>query len=286
MGPLSTHVRCLQGAPSAAETEEQSCGWAGSGSPRGVGHCLLFPGNWGWGEGPYAHREESLSESWAALGAGLQNPGLSWETMGARWRQPVTWGEALGAQTPRGHGERAESAGVLGAWPTPGTHIPSRAFCFQQARSCWATGEEFGRVGLRPWGPGMPRWGIRCDPAGNREPLELQQHEPINKLSDSPGSHRLRATPHQPFTCCDPSCIVLATREACGLTHGKGHKVGPSFSRDRRSNRREALGPWRRHSPRPQVGREVDLQVYWGSGCSVWVPRLGWSIHTGRMRFW
>ena len=47
-------------------------------------------------------------------------------------------------------------------------------------------------MGLRPWGPGVPRWGIRYDSAGNREPLELQQHEPINRLSDSPDP-RVRA---------------------------------------------------------------------------------------------
>lgn len=63
--------------------------------------------------------------------------------------------------------------GVLGAWPTPGTHILSRASCFQQARSSQATGEEFGCAGLRPRGPGVPRWGIRYDPAGNREPLSF-----------------------------------------------------------------------------------------------------------------
>lgn len=166
----------------------------------------------------------------------------------------------------------------MGAWPTPGTHILSQASCFQQARSCRATGEEFGRAGLRPWGPGMPRWGIRCDPAGNREPLELQQHEPINKLSDSPGSHRLRAPPHQPFTCRDPSCIVLPARETCGSTHVQRSTRatrGPSFSRDPAAIEERLSGPGGGTACAPRWGGRLDLQVYWGSGRSVWGSQAG-----------
>lgn len=48
-------------------------------------------------------------------------------------------GEAPGPLMPRGHKERSERAGVLGAWPTPEAQVLSWASCVQQASSCRAT---------------------------------------------------------------------------------------------------------------------------------------------------
>lgn len=93
-----------------------------------------------------------------------------------------------------------------------------------------------------------------------------------------------------PFTCRDPSRVIPPT--AGGLwvnTHvqrAQGLRGGPCFSRDRRSNRTEALGPGGATAWPPGGGGRLDPPGLLGFLAQCFgAPRLGWSIHTGRRGF-
>lgn len=75
-------------------------------------------------------------------------------------------GEAPGPLMPRGHKERSERAGVLGAWPTPEAQVLSWASCVQQASSCRATFLRGGDGALTSRVMAtVLRWGLTAHPS-------------------------------------------------------------------------------------------------------------------------
>lgn len=107
------------GAPSAAETEEHSCRWAGSGSPRGVRHCLLFPGNKGLGEGLGAHRGESLSLALGCPGCWAPEPGAQLRTYGSPMEAAWDVGGSLGGPDTTGTQGEGRVCGCPGGLANP-----------------------------------------------------------------------------------------------------------------------------------------------------------------------
>lgn len=118
-------------------------------------------------------------------------------------------GEAPGPLMPRGHKERSERAGVLGAWPTPEAQVLSWASCVQQASSCRATF-------LRGGG-----WGTNVQGHGHSPPLGADR--PSQPAQDSRCTWGPCITIGAPLSCRS----ILVAREGIGALRHPPRFPGP-----------------------------------------------------------